>query len=491
MTATTERAVAAMRAIGGTVTGAPPLRLPARAAAAESSRPPQPAASRRPARSLRLGRPARLSDAVPAGHAWRLWLVPATAALAVVALAVSLALVRSAPEDSALLPGPANLGTPGAAGPDGVPPYYVTLPASFGWYAYAPASPQASPQGAGLIVGETATATRLATVPPPHGMTFNVVTGAADDRTFVVGATSYVPGEKTVGTYWTETWYLLRISPGTAHVATVTRLPISPVPYVTGVALSPDGTELAVADRQYPGGSSGAPRAGLTVWSAGTGKALRRWHVATGYIAAAAHAAGTVSRPGPFDTGAMATALHWTPDGGELAFAWDGTEIRLLDLTGPASRQGDLVNASRFRAGIGTGYTPAGSSFTCDAASGWSLSTSARTFTCAGSITPAHPATGKNCGKAAPAYPAIIQQTELAGGAQEMTTLATSASCAPASVRLDVASLGWAGADGSRVIATLASTVLPGDARFGVYTRKTFTALPALLAIGSLATVAW
>jgi hypothetical protein len=480
MTGTQERAEAAMRAIGDTVTGAPPLRLP----------PPRPAAARssRPAR-LAGFLPARLAS--PAGHAWRLWLVPAAAALAVVALAISLALVRSAPKDSAILPGPAKLGTPGAAGPAAVPPYYVTLAVSFGWYAYAPATPSVSSQSAGLVVGETATGKRLATVQEPHGMTFNVVTGAADDRTFVVGATSYMPGEKTVSAYWAETWYLLRIAPGTAHVVTLTRLPISPVPYVTGVALSPDGGELAAAYRQYPGGSSGAPRASLTVWSVATGKELRHWNVATGYIAAAAAASGPASRPGPFDTAAMATALRWTPDGGELAFAWDGMEIRLLDLTAPKSRQGDLVNASTFRAGTGTGYTPAGSSFTCDAAAGWSLSTGAETFNCAGSYTPMHPATGKNCGKTAPAYPAIIQQTDLAGGAQKMTTLAQSSSCAPASVRLNVASLGWASADGSRVIATLASTVLPGDARFGVYTRKTFTPLPALLAIGSLATVAW
>jgi hypothetical protein len=212
MTATQERAVAAMRAIGDTVTGAPPLRLPARAAAAEPSQLPGPAPSPRRARPDRLARPprparpARLSG--PAGRAWRLWLVPAAAAVAVVALAVSLALVRSVPKESGASPGTGTSAVPGAGGFAGVPPYYVTLPA-FGWYAYAPATPQAT--AAGLVIGETATGKRLATVPPPHGMTFNVVTGAADDRTFVVGATSYQPGEKTVSTIWSETWYLLRI----------------------------------------------------------------------------------------------------------------------------------------------------------------------------------------------------------------------------------------------------------------------------------------
>lgn len=498
MTATQERAATAMRAIGDTITDAPPLRLPPPAVAASSPRLalPWPRFGRRaatgtphrPARSLRMS-----PSAGRAEHAWRLWLVPAGAALAVITLAVSLVLARSAPKDTALPPGPASLGTPGTASPDGVPPYYVTLPASFGWYAYAPATPQASPQNAGLVVGETATGKRLATVAPPHGMTFNVVSGAADDRTFVAGATSYVPGEKTVSTYWTETWYLLRIAPGTAHVATLTRLPISPAAYVTGVALSPDGTELAVAWQQFSGPSwssaSGRPR--LALISVPAGKELERWSSTQGRVTARPPAAGTASRPGPFDTGGIATALRWTPDGGGLAFAWSGSQIRLLDFTVEGPHVPDLVKASTLRAGTGTVYTPAGATFTCDATAGWSLSVRATTFDCAGSYTPMNPATGKNCGKTAPAYPAIIQQIALAGGASELTTLARSSSCAPASVRLDVASLGWAGADGSRVIATLASTILPGDAKFGVYTRKTFTPLPALPAIGSLATVAW
>jgi hypothetical protein len=479
MTGTTqERAVTAMRAVGDTVTGAPPLRLP------PLSRPTLAAAL---TRFTRLGR--------SAGHAWRLWLVPAAAAVAVVAIAVSLVLVRSAPKESAAPPSTAAPSAPaGTSGSASVPPYYVTLPAAFGWYAYAPATPQANTHGAaGLVVGETATGKRLATVAEPHDLTFNVVTGAADDRTFVVGATSYQPGEKTVSLYWAETWYLLRISPGTAHVAQLTRLPVPTIPYVTGVALSPDGTELAVASKQFNvlGGSKTVDPPQLSLWSVATGKALRHWGTESGWITASVPAAN--SRPGPLDTDGMATTLRWTPDGRELAFAWNGTEVRLIDLSSPASGQAGLVQASRLRAGIGSGYTPAGAIFTCDAAHGWSLSTGAKTFNCAGSFTPARPAAGPGCGKAAPAHQAIVQQIALAGGASEMTTLAQSPACTTGGSRTLGASLGWSSTDGSAVIAMLGDGLLFGDAtsKYGVYTNNKFTALPALPSTVSLVWVAW
>ena len=472
MTATQERAEAAMRAIGDTVTGAPPLRLPPQPL-------PAPAAV---ARSLRFIRPA---GQVRGGHAWRPWLVPAAAAAAVVALAVSLVLVRSVPKQSATPSGTSTSATLGTGGSAGVPPYYVTLPA-FGWYAYAPATQHVT--GAGLVIGETASGKRLAAVPPPHGMTFNVVTGAADDRTFVVGATSYSPAEKTVGTIWSETWYLLRISPGTTHVTQLTRLSVPAIQDVTGVALSPDGTELAVANQQYPATPSGSVPADLTVWSVAAGKVLRHWWEPAGHIAAAAPAAG--SSPRPDDTNGMATALRWTPDGKQLGFAWNGAAIRLLDPSSPASRQTDLVKASTLSGyTIGTGGLMGVGSLTCDAAAGWSLSTGAATLTCAGSVTPATPATGPGCGKTAQAQPALIQEITLPGGAGETTTLAQAPGCEPGP-RVKAASLGWTSADGTKAIAMLGDQA-PRDDRFGVFTKKTFTALPAVLANGSLATVAW
>ena len=132
---------------------------------------------------------------------------------------------------------------------------------------------------------------------------------------------------------------------------------------------------------------------------------------------------------------------------------------------------------------------PPGTSFNCDAAAGWSLSARATTFTCAGSVTPATLATGPNCGKAAPAHPAFIQQIALSGGAAEMTTLAQSSGCTPTGARTEGVSLRWANADGSRVIGELDNDVAAQYPTFGIFTKKTFTGLPVIPFSGSV--VAW
>jgi hypothetical protein len=494
MTRAQERAVAAMRAIGGTVTGAPPLRLPPQPAAAQSARWARPAWSPRWARS--------------AGRAWRLWLVPAGAAIAVVTVAVSLVLVRSSvPKESAAAPGAAAPGAtvsvaPAAVGPDGVPQYYVALPQFEGWYAYAPLTGGVNSQIAvGLVIGSTATGKQLATVAPPDNLTFNVVAGAADDRTFIVGATSYSPSQQTTQANWSESWYLLRISSGQAHVAQLTKLLVPAISNVTGVAISPDGTELAVAYQQLPG-PSGAPASGspeLSLWSVATGKALRHWGTLKGQITASTPTAKYV--PDALDTGALAAALRWTPDGRDLAFAWNGSEIRLLNLASQTSRQGDLGQASTLIAGIGPAYAGSGAVFTCDAADGWALSTGATTFTCAGSFTPANmapvpapgqkaPATGAACGKAAPAHLAFIQQTALSGGATELSLRAESATCISANSSGSAATLGWVSPDGSKFIGML-QTDFASDAQYGIFTEKKFTKLPPLPSTVSLTSVAW
>lgn len=495
MTRTHERAVAAMRAIGDTVTGAPPLRLP-----------PQPAATRSPrwARSPRLARSSRLAGS--AGRAWRLWLVPAGAALAVVAVAVSLVLVRSVPQESAAPPTVTVPVAPAPAGPGGVPQYYVALPLlAFGWYAYAPLTPPASSPGAdGLVIGSTATGKQLATVPPPGKLTFNVVVGAADDRTFVVGAISYPPSSQPTQATWSETWYLLRISPGKARAAQLTKLSVPAISNVTGVALSPDGTELAVADQQLSGPSgtpaSGSP--GLSLWSVATGQALRHWGTLKGQISAASQTASYVSDA--LDSSALATALRWTPDGRELAFAWNGAEIRLLNLASPTSRQGDLGKASTALATIGTTYSGVGSSYTCDAADGWSLSAGATTFTCAGSYTPVSLATvpapgqtasttstaGAACGRTAPSHLAFVQQTALSNGGIEMDTLAQSPACTSANSRGTAATLGWASADGSKIIGML-STEFTYGVQYGIFAKNKFAKLPPLPSTATLTSVAW
>ncbi len=471
MTRTQERVAAAMRAIGHTVTSAPPLDLP-----------PQPAASR----SSRLAWPR-----VTGGRAWRQWLIPAAAAAAVVAIAVSLVVVRSVVGGSAAALGGSGPAASGQA-TNAVPGYYVSLSSFYGWYAYAPLTGSTGPNStAGLIVGSTFSGKPLAIVAAPKGLTFNVTTGAADDRTFVVGAVpSSALKNRTVGP--PESWYVLRISPGSAQVARLTAVQIPQYSNVTGAALSPDGSELAVSYVQTVLGSPNMPAAGypgLTVRSVATGKALRQWGAPSGQVTASAPTAKYESDAG--NSTALSTALRWTPDGRELAFAWNGTAIRLLDLGSATSHRSDLVQASTVRAGIGTTYIPGGASFTCDAAEGWQLSAGAKTFTCAGAYTPM---TAGACAKAMPAHPAFIQDIQLSGGVSEITTLARSADCAGANGAGAVTSLGWSSANGSSAIGVLglrSTPNFPSPDQYGVFTSKKFTKLPALLDQASPVEVAW
>ena len=234
---------AAMRELADTVTGAPPLRLTPRLALAPS----------------------------PHRH-WFPWLTPLAAAAVMIMLAITLVTLRNMPN------GPVVPAARPTAASDAVPTYYAEL-------VQEPGGENNPDQ---IQVRETLTGHLVATVKPPPGATFAGVTGAADDRTFVVdtqpGAIqSLHPADQSV---LPRTWYLLRLSPGSARPATLTRLPIPPSPLGTGVdaiALSPDGTRLAVAF-QTPGrgmtpGGEPAPNGTVTlrVYSLRTGAMLRAW----------------------------------------------------------------------------------------------------------------------------------------------------------------------------------------------------------------------
>ena len=97
------------------------------------------------------------------------------------------------------------------------------------------------------MVRATATGATLATIKlsVAHG-TIVAVTAAADDRTFVLDETPYAIGGNTE--YGPRTFYLLRLN-ADGHVQSLSRLPMS-VPggqMMTGLALSPDGSKLAMA----------------------------------------------------------------------------------------------------------------------------------------------------------------------------------------------------------------------------------------------------
>jgi len=218
------------------------------------------AATRAQAQTLREVGPLRLSPA-PARRAirrrrWRGWLAPTTAAALVIAIAVALVVVRDIPNGRAIPQGTAA---------SSVPPYYAAIDSQ----------PGTSPSTSRLVIGDTLTGARLATIAPPRGRWFAGVTGASDDRTFVV-STRLDAGNGS--TTLAVTWYLLRIAPGGTPAYRLTRLAIPDMGSwgVQTIALSGSGRQLAMTvfpPKQEPGRQDW----GLRIYSVATGKLLRAW----------------------------------------------------------------------------------------------------------------------------------------------------------------------------------------------------------------------
>jgi len=316
MNTTEDRARAAMRAIAGTVNDAPPLPLGRSHAGARTRRP-----------------------------RWRPWIAPLAAAIAVIAIAVTLVVLRGTPHPRPVTPLP-----PRPVPSPTVPRYYVAVnqPGE-----YSPAS---------LVVADSRTGVKLATIEPLPGTTFTGVTGAADDRTFVVESQPDDLGEENEP-WQPRTWYLLRIAPGATATVELHSLPIPRTPAGSGVdaiALSPDGKELAVAIQPDAVNRPGAP-VYLRLYSVATGAMLRSWSTTD----------VTAVFGGPKYSGPdRDTVITWLDDGHTLAFgsSWttglpkqaDGSDvqptaaqrknirhyvtIRTLNTAGPA---GNLLADSR------------------------------------------------------------------------------------------------------------------------------------------------
>jgi len=292
------------------------------------------AAVRAKAETLREVRPLRLPSAPgaqPAGpgsgtrqrraHRFRVWIAPVTAAAAVIALAISLVLVRDIPHGRVVY-------RPGPAAVAGSVPRYYAATMSVG-------------RANGVIVNDTFTGARLATVKPPPGRTFGYVTAAADDRTFVVEA-----GPDTNDFYIAESWwYLLRIAPGTSHPARLTPLAIPDLqgPTIWALALSSSGRELAVGFGQV-----NRDPAQLRIYSVATGKLEGAWSTRDKTVFGAARAQGW---------GTATTTLTWVDDDRALAFSTQSADLnestftevthdtlRLLDKSAGGS---DLIADSR------------------------------------------------------------------------------------------------------------------------------------------------
>ena len=274
-------------------------------------------ATRAVAETVQDVRPLVLPETQPAARPqrrrWR-WMAPVMAAAAVTAVALTLVMVRGARN---------NQPVPPAAGSQGVPEYYVAL---------NDASIHHAPHQ--VVVGDTVTGARLATISAPANSVFSGVTGAADDRTFVVGTEAYPYSSRQDAE--PQTWYLLRLAPGTDHPAQMTRLPIPATPSgldVAGMALSPDGSKFAVAVQPNPTISLGPET--LRVYSVATGALLGTW---TGPVS------GSVSSiPVTEDDNVY---LSWLADGHTVVFDYHNGSgaVRMLDTSRPGH---DLIADSR------------------------------------------------------------------------------------------------------------------------------------------------
>ena len=310
-----ERLRAATAATAGTVREIRPLDLPAQSPLDQSA-PPQD-----------MPRPRR----------WAMWIAPLAAAAVVAAVAIALVTIRDARDVPAVPPAPPAVSAIATT----LPRYYVALNDPSGLAFEGNRADHQAPERVGLAVGDTRTGKRLMTVEPPDGLTFGGVTGAADDRTFVAAAWQF-PAPVGVYTGNPAAWYLLRLAPGSRQPASLTKLSVPGQPrgtMVSGIALSPNGRELAVMFQQVYFVNRAGPIT-LQVYSIPSGKTLHTWTTSTRNMM------GFGWYWGRYSNG----SLTWLADGHTLAFvygtlggfngppfggAFHGVTVRTLDTARP------------------------------------------------------------------------------------------------------------------------------------------------------------
>ena len=316
-----DRIRAATRAAANTVPpdGVPPRRLPAAGSA------------RRHRRARRW--PLNLGSFRPRWVFGSPWLAPAAAALAVVVIVVAVVSIGhsvhhsgvTGPRPATSHPGPSVPGT--TAGPPvssyvgsgQIPPYYVAID--------PPGAATGSPAAA--EVRATVSGHTLATIKPSGaGRAIVAVTAAADDRTFVLAEQAVAAG---TGAEQGQAiaFYLVRLS-SAGQPGPATRLPES-VPagqLMTGLALSPGGSELAIAIQPGHAGDA-SPTQEIKVYPL-SGGPVRTWS-----------GAGTIGAPDD------ATSLSWADSQRTLAFNWQSGQVASVRLLNLESAGSSLLASSR------------------------------------------------------------------------------------------------------------------------------------------------
>ena len=258
---------------------------------------------------------------VPApGRRWHRRLLPVAVAAAVIAVAVAVVLVAG-PK-----PGPAS-----APGPAAIPRYYLT-------FTYVADQQVQGMSVTEAVIRDSATGRITGTVKiVTHDFPAPVTVAAApDDRSFIIG--TYEPDPKgTQATGYQEyRFFRLPIS-ADGKPGHLTELPAYPVPmyaFVEGIALSPDGTLLAVSSMYSLGRQNGLPAGKVEVINLVTGK-VRIWTAATQQ--------GHYYEPGP---------PSWADGDRMIAFTWQRSEsltndnmtmegVRLLDTDAPGDNLAD------------------------------------------------------------------------------------------------------------------------------------------------------
>jgi hypothetical protein len=256
------------------------------------------------------------------------FLAPVAAMVAVAAVAIASAVIAARLPHRGSAPVPA---APELVRSDTVPRFYVLAAQSYvdggrKFVTYA-------------AVHSSATGGTLARVTLPGllsqgGYFAPSITGAANDRTFVVMETNHASAE---GIVWL---FRLQVSASGRSIK-VTRLPVHvpPTMAIDDVALSPDGSRLAMT-AQWNCGQNGCQYSGIRVVNLATG-AITTW--------------STHTNGAPFNgswAGDNAVAFEWQPGTGR------GAGYRVLPVS---SAHGDLLTASQPVASppaVSTGYVP-------------------------------------------------------------------------------------------------------------------------------------